>query len=139
MGIKQKPELTGIIYLSQALIDFDRQSIEQLLKVATTKNYQFNITGYLYYEDEHFFQYIEGETVQVNRLMENIQHDGRHSVLIDVHDDTLISRRFPGWNMRYIYKDQLREITMEKVFLKYLIHNSYRKPETNGNLPSGTW
>ena len=64
------------------------------------------MTGYLYYEDKRFFQYIEGAHDEVTALMARIELDARHDVRHVVYDDRMSSRRFPAWSMRVLQRAQ---------------------------------
>ena len=80
--------------------------VPDILKVARKANQDFQITGVLLFDGEHFIQYIEGPPEAIHQLMDNIRGDARHQqveVLVDapLHD----LRRFADWRMGYVYRE----------------------------------
>jgi hypothetical protein len=96
--------MRGIIYASQALADFDVAALKALEAQAAARNAGLGVTGYLYYEDKRFFQYIEGAHDDVTALMARIELDSRHDVRHLVYDDRMTARRFPAWSMRVLQR-----------------------------------
>jgi hypothetical protein len=96
--------LRGIVYASEASVDFDGDALRELEREAAARNDETSVTGYLCFEDGHFVQYIEGERDAVTALMRRITADPRHRVLHTLHDDALDERRFPVWTMKGLYR-----------------------------------
>ena len=97
--------MRGIVYASAARVDFDLAALQQLEAHAAARNVELGITGYLYFENGRFFQYLEGEYEPVTALMERIELDPRHAIEHALFDDQLQARRFPSWSMRALGRD----------------------------------
>lgn len=98
--------MRGIVYASAALVAFDLAALQQLEAHATARNAELAITGYLYFDNNRFFQYLEGEYEPVTALMERIELDPRHRIEHALFDDDLRARRFPRWSMRVLRRDE---------------------------------
>lgn len=106
-------------------MDFDDEALLELADSAAAKNEEVNVTGYLYYRDGTFLQYIEGERSQVEMLMGKISQDPRHE-LISKHVLPRISKLvFPHWYMRFLSNDLPRRAapTLEDE-LTFILDNS---------------
>ncbi|MGJ8726513.1 MAG: BLUF domain-containing protein [Roseibacillus sp.] len=92
----------GIAYSSQALTDFDDETLLELADNSAAKNEKSGISGYLYYRNGLFLQYLEGEQQNVENLMARIAIDPRHNVLSTVPLAIGSKRIFPHWYMRFL-------------------------------------
>lgn len=110
--------LKGIVYTSQADVAFDRPALDELEAHAARRNRELGVTGYLYFEDGHFFQYIEGLDHIVTELMARIAADYRHTVQQTLVDDQVVGRRFPKWSMRAL--DRRHFIGLESLLKSHL-------------------
>ena len=88
------PNLFGILYSSEALIEFDSPKLNQLTAHSSRKNSQVGITGFLYIEGQNFLQYLEGESSRVRDLVDKIAADERHLVGY-THVLSIEKRKFP--------------------------------------------
>ncbi|WP_411845539.1 BLUF domain-containing protein [Roseibacillus persicicus] len=95
----------GIAYTSLALTNFDDKSLQELSQAAAEKNKSLDITGYLYYDNQLFMQYLEGRKEDVEALMTAIKDDPRHRVFVAVPLARIEKRIFPDWSMRYLPDD----------------------------------
>ncbi len=107
----------ALLYASIAKTKFDREKLSSLCEQSAASNLKLNVTGYLYYRDGRFFQYLEGEKNAVTNLMDRIREDPRHKVTQIIYDDCIVRRRFPTWSMRYIHLDG---VLFEDVVLSHL-------------------
>ena len=105
--------MKGIVYLSQAKIEFSEENLTELPSVSSQKNEALGITGYLCFLQNRFIQYIEGKTETVTSLMEIIKMDKRHTVIHQIEKQNLTNRKFPAWGMRYITADELLRFNIE--------------------------
>ena len=92
----------GLAYSSRAVDHLDEDALLELAEVAATKNEQLGITGYLYYRDKLFLQYLEGEQCAVEKLMAKITDAPRHQILTSIPVQTESKRIFPRWYMRFL-------------------------------------
>ena len=126
--------MRGVVYVSEALVYFDKMALESLAAQAAALNFDRGITGYMYFENNRFVQYIEGDEDTIDELMEVISRDKRHRVLHAVVEDDIEERRFPSWHMRQLRSKELREVKLEHLLTDYLVfldENSETKPDDN--------
>ena len=110
--------LTGIVYLSSALAPFDERALRELAEYAQQRNRELGVTGYLYFEQRQFIQYIEGPDEAVAALMQRIAEDHRHEVKVTLYDREVAARRFPDWSMRYVTNASM--ISLEQILRDHL-------------------
>ncbi|OHX66147.1 BLUF domain-containing protein [Flammeovirga pacifica] len=98
------------IYSSKTNKAFTLEELLVLQKEAATKNKEHDVTGYLTFKNDIFFQYIEGPEKEIKQLIKNIENDHRHGIsnsfILPVREE----RVFGGWSMRYIDFNSLVEI-----------------------------
>ncbi len=90
-----------IVYRSIQNPVIGQTEIQALLEQAKDFNRANDITGCLLSYNNEFVQYIEGDKLRVEALLENIKKDWRHSevnVLISGH---INGREFENWTMAY--------------------------------------
>ncbi len=94
----------SLIYSSEAIEPFNFKRLSDLCNKSAGCNQQLDITGYLYYRDGKFIQYLEGEELKVSGLMSRILKDSRHNVTQVIQEEGRTQRRFPNWSMHYLHK-----------------------------------
>ncbi len=94
--------LRGLVYVSEARTEFGRPELLALEEHATRRNRERELTGYLWFDEGQFVQYVEGEAETVEALIRRIEDDPRHDVLHVLRDDELGERRFPDWSMQFL-------------------------------------
>jgi len=112
--------LSCILYLSAENKPFDSKSLDLLVKKAREQNLKYDITGFLYYKQKQFFQYFEGTSENVQKLLQRLQKDPRHTFLECISADQLHQRRFTDWNMGVLRTNQLIQLKLEDVIIDYL-------------------
>ncbi|MGY3795248.1 BLUF domain-containing protein [Aquimarina sp. 433] len=120
--------LACVLYLSIENESFNETSLHQLVYKAQEENKNHGVTGFLYYKQNHFFQYVEGNQLDVNNLLNSLKKDTRHKILECIYDDQLHTRRFPNWNMGDLKTNQLMQIKFEDLIIENLL---YRKVRNN--------
>ena len=89
-----------LVYRSKSCISHDDvAALDIIFLTANRNNNRDKITGCLALPDGHFVQVIEGNQINVSRLMERIQADGRHENIIILDRRPVSSRLFPAWSM----------------------------------------
>lgn len=126
-------KLKGIVYVSKALQRFDTADLEEISNRASIANNELEVTGYLYFENDRFVQYIEGEKDVVESLMERINSDPRHEVINQFPREDIENRKFPSWNMKYVSKNMVSEIKLEFVLMDYILMISNELYEPRGD------
>lgn len=92
--------LERIAYSSIATIPLDSLLvIADILAVSQRNNARDRLTGALVYSEGRFFQVIEGETVDVDRLMKRVAVDPRHADINVVSRTFVDERMFSDWSM----------------------------------------
>ncbi len=92
--------LSTIVYHSRAVTPLSGRDLHRLTQAAQARNRQEAITGLMLYDDDHFFQWLEGPADSVARVMRSILNDPRHTA-IEVLDEQPASRRvFGEWDMK---------------------------------------
>lgn len=99
--MRDEPEMSAIIYMSQETQAFSKDALGALLKTARSRNRDCGVTGYLHYESGYLLQYIEGQDRGLNETMDRIENDKRHSIFYRNKKSNLADRRFPEWDMQW--------------------------------------
>lgn len=116
----------ALAYNSEASVPFDDDRLERLASRSGTRNRNVGITGYLYFRDSQFLQYLEGQEDAVRTLMNRISADPRHRVTGIFEIGEIDERLFPEWAMRYIGRDLPKrgELTVEDELRSIIVHGS---------------
>ena len=91
--------LRRIVYTSQALEQFNKRSLLDLLHDARAFNKIDNITGVLMHRKGNFLQIIEGESENVANLLTRLLSDPRHNKVKIILDSSVDRRLFSNWTM----------------------------------------
>jgi hypothetical protein len=104
--------LIHTIYASRAVNDFSTDEIVNLLSKARKKNASLGVTGMLLYDDDTFFQVLEGQDKVLDQLFSEISADKRHHQVTKIISEAISKRQFSDWSMGYaaISSDELRTI-----------------------------
>lgn len=89
-------------YVSRSNISGDIGAIESLRQTCLQRNATTGITGALYYDNDVFFQALEGETSAVEAMMEKIKADPRHRDITVLFWDYDRRRIFVKWSMKFV-------------------------------------
>lgn len=90
-------------YLYRSQSTFGQFSVEDvgILRCALARNPNFGITGFLYRNDTHYYQYFEGNSGVADQLLINLQRDTKHYDLQVILSGYTNRPRFNGWSMGY--------------------------------------
>ena len=89
-------------YVSRSNISGDIGAIESLRQTCLHRNAAVGITGALDYDNDVFFQALEGETPVVEAMMEKIRLDPRHRDVATLFWDYDRRRVFLKWSMKFV-------------------------------------
>jgi hypothetical protein len=92
--------LSSLVYRSQAVTDLSDYDLYELVQAAQARNEEDNITGLMLYDQGRFYQWLEGPTENVARLMRSIARDSRHTNIEILSDKPAATRQFADWKMR---------------------------------------
>lgn len=91
-----------LFYVSTAALGVTDDDTKDIAATAAEKNARLGITGALAFNGVNFAQVLEGEQAVVEKLLENIKADTRHSGLIVVDTKTVTERAYDGWSMKLV-------------------------------------
>jgi hypothetical protein len=92
-------ELRRIAYTSQAIGQFSKRNLLDLLHYARAFNKIDNITGVLMHRKGAFLQVLEGSSEDVGDLLSRILSDPRHNKIKIILDASVDRRLFSNWTM----------------------------------------
>ncbi|MGJ7610235.1 MULTISPECIES: diguanylate phosphodiesterase [unclassified Variovorax] len=91
--------LIHIAYASKATQAFEPRALAQLMQRASDANESRGLTGFLLYDDRHFFQLLEGPPAVVEETLQKIVADARHGEIVCILKEPLPARQFDEWSM----------------------------------------
>lgn len=77
-------------------------NVARILLTSRRNNPKKGLVGGLYYGDNRFFQYLEGEEQAVHELYDTIKSDPRHRNVKTLIEEPLKTRTFTNWSMKYV-------------------------------------
>lgn len=116
--------IDALAYTSDARGIFKEDGLLELAKSAAIKNADAKISGYLFFKDNQFFQYLEGSKDNIQALMARIESDERHALHRKFELGTIPNRLFEKWSMRYVSSDAIRGTDAERIFHDMLLYVS---------------
>ncbi|MBF0255479.1 MAG: EAL domain-containing protein [Gammaproteobacteria bacterium] len=93
--------LDFLIYISRAAVSPDAAMLQAILQPARAFNLSQGLSGFLFYFDNIFIQYLEGEGQVLERLYQSIQGDPRHWDVQEMARGQIDQRLFAGWEMGF--------------------------------------
>lgn len=93
--------MLSVIYVSVADPLIRDEDIAAILESARRNNARDNLTGALIYNGHNFMQLLEGPAKDVERCLDAIRRDTRHSGVTEVRRRTVEARDFAEWSMLY--------------------------------------
>jgi hypothetical protein len=92
--------LSNVVYRSRAVAPLERQDLLHLVQTAQSRNQRESVTGVMLYDENCFFQWLEGPPDSVERVMHSIGNDPRHTDLEVLSRRAPSTRSFQGWDMK---------------------------------------
>lgn len=134
-----------ITYISRLSAPLSHQAIHAIGVNSSRNNQQVGITGLLVYFNKIFFQMMEGEEREIDRLFDKIKQDTRHTDVLCLKAEYDISERFfPSWSMKTINLDNTTDelvrpvkILLQTVVESHTIIERYTQPTVLKILNSG--
>lgn len=105
-------ELMRVTYVSRSTFKpFGSQSgiepnVARILSQSRRNNMHRNLVGVLYYGNGCFFQCLEGNSDDIDQLLESLRRDPRHRDLEILSRESIDYLSFMDWNMKYVSVDQ---------------------------------
>ena len=73
--------------------------VSKILRSAIENNRRLNVTGALLACDNTFVQVLEGRRIDVDAIMQRVNHDGNHTAIRIIVAEPIRERRFAQWSM----------------------------------------
>lgn len=105
-----------IMYISTTATKLSGEEIDEIGRRSTMNNAKVGVTGILLSAHEFFFQILEGEAENVDRVLERIRRDPRHrDVLILKAEHAVSQRYFAKWSMRTVRLDDTSDVILQAI------------------------
>lgn len=124
-------------YLSDPKKNYSSNEISMLVDSFIQSNIDHQITGFMVYDQQLFFQYIEGQPTEIEALVHNLNKDSRHQLLISA-SQIMGTRRFTDWNMKLLTANAIDRVVVENKLID-LMSFSYHNKEFIGDWESLAW
>ncbi len=92
--------LARVVYRSRAVKSLSPPELHDLTAASQRRNRRDGITGLMLYDNENFFQWLEGPVDRVERLMASIRADSRHTDVQVLNEQPAEMRTFGAWTMK---------------------------------------
>ena len=102
-----QPPLIAISYISKATQDMGVLALMRLTDQAAKLNQKLDLSGVLFYDNQHFGQILEGPRAEVMKIWEKIQRDPRHQQVRLLKMENIKERSFPAWSMRFFLAKEI--------------------------------
>ncbi len=99
------------IYISEAKVDFHRDSLEHFIGEYSPLMQELDVTGFIAYRRRTFFHLLEGADDKVQTLMNLLRRDDRHTVTRELIAPPTKERIFPRWHMKHIVNIEHASLT----------------------------
>jgi uncharacterized membrane protein (DUF373 family) len=101
-----------ISYISAATTPMSTKDLLALLQKSRENNANSSITGMLLYGNGAFLQVLEGEEQPIDRLIEKIKNDSRHTNIKMLYRKHISQRQYSDWSMGFnrISDKELRQV-----------------------------
>ena len=99
-GVQSPSPLMTLTYRSRSAAVMSATELRDLQRNSAARNRTEGITGIVLYDDQRFFQWLEGPPVAIARVFSSIRRDPRHTDIdaISVHSSQ--TRLFSQWDMK---------------------------------------
>ncbi|MCG7198977.1 BLUF domain-containing protein [Marinobacter pelagius] len=100
--------LIRLAYASEATFDAQpvakgvEPHVARILMTSRKNNARVGLVGGLYYGNNRFFQYLEGEEEDVHKTFDRIKRDDRHRNILTLIEEPIEARTFSDWSMKYV-------------------------------------
>ncbi len=98
-----------ICYASRATSEQPQllNDLRNILSEAHDFNTLHGITGVLYYADGYFFQCLEGEVQNLDKLLAKLHLDSRHYQIKLFESRSILKASFSGWSMKFVGRNSI--------------------------------
>lgn len=99
-GSQPHQPLMTLTYRSRAVEAMSPEGLRHLRDVAAARNRVEGVTGVVLYDNERFFQWLEGPADSIARVWSSISRDPRHTDIEAISVHAAPTRLFGKWDMR---------------------------------------
>ena len=92
--------LSKVVYRSRAVRALSSAELQDLTRVAQARNSREALTGVMLYDNQRFFQWLEGPADSVASVMDSIVADRRHTDVEILDRRPADTRMFADWSMK---------------------------------------
>nr|Q8S9F1.1 RecName: Full=Photoactivated adenylate cyclase subunit beta; AltName: Full=Photoactivated adenylyl cyclase subunit beta [Euglena gracilis]BAB85620.1 beta subunit of photoactivated adenylyl cyclase [Euglena gracilis] len=139
-GSNEATNLRRLMYLSKSTNpeECNPQFLAEMARVATIRNREIGVSGFLMYSSPFFFQVIEGTDEDLDFLFAKISADPRHERCIVLANGPCTGRMYGDWHMKDSHMDSITTHPAMKTIL-YQIARSFSSmwsylPKSAGNM-----
>lgn len=105
-----------VTYVSTTTRRLDADEVEAIGRKSVANNARDGVTGVLVSARDFFFQVLEGEPQDVDRVLERIRRDPRHrDVLILKSEQGVVERAYAQWSMKTVRLDGTGDALLDAV------------------------
>ena len=91
-----------LTYTSVAADSVGSEEMLQIIELSVKNNIRDDLTGFLIFADNRFFQLIEGTESAIDNLLSKLRDDKRHSDIEILNRRAVEGRTFPKWKMKRV-------------------------------------
>lgn len=91
--------MSALVYRSRAVSSLSPPDLLQLTQAAQARNRHEALTGVMLYDNQDFFQWLEGPRDSLDRVMQSIHRDCRHTNIEVLSTQAVSARTFPDCDM----------------------------------------
>jgi methanogenic corrinoid protein MtbC1 len=100
IGAPDPALLSKLVYRSRAVQPLSSADLYKLTLAAQARNRAESITGLMLYDRDSFYQWLEGPTDGLERVMRSIRDDPRHTDIVVLEQQSGQARLFADWSMK---------------------------------------
>ena len=89
-----------ITYTSEAASILTSDEVFRIIETSAKNNMRDDLTGFLVFSGNRFFQYVEGPEDAIDALLEKLEDDRRHDSIRILDRAEIEERVFPRWKMK---------------------------------------
>ncbi len=89
-----------LTYVSDATARLQSGDVFKIVEASARNNSRRDLTGFLIFSNDRFFQVLEGPAAEVDALLSTLSADDRHDNIRILLREEIAERSFPNWGMK---------------------------------------
>lgn len=107
-------KLYHFVYCSRAAEGVDDAEVRRIVEAAQRNNLAHGITGVLVFGSGVFFQWIEGPSAEIQKLIATLHRDKRHFDIVSLsQSEEERERLYPNWDMEKVEAEDIRLVLQD--------------------------